>query len=62
MTECEHKEWMGLPVGYLPFTKWRCTDCGVEMSAGEFIIYGEVMRMKARLCPDRSYEQMRDDI
>lgn len=44
-TNCEHKEWMGLPVGHQP-THWQCVDCGLKMTAGEFFLYSELQDVK----------------
>ena len=43
MLGCEHKEWIGRPIGCVPLS-WRCCSCGAEMTAGEMIIYGKLCR------------------
>ena len=46
MNQCNHKEWIGKPVGSVT-THWQCIDCGVTMTSGEMIIYEKLCQLKA---------------
>ena len=36
--QCEHEEFLGRPIGYVP-TSWECCGCGLVMTPGELVIY-----------------------
>ena len=54
---CQHKEWIGRPVGCVP-TYWQCCDCMAEMTAGEMIIYSKLCQQSgAELTGERTEEK-----
>lgn len=40
--DCQHKEWISHPPGCVPLS-WKCTGCGITMTAGEMLIYGKLL-------------------
>ena len=45
MMKCEHKEWIGYPLGVIP-TYWECIECGMKLTIGEMMIYQELNKLK----------------
>lgn len=41
---CEHKEFIGLPLGQEPTLEWECAHCNLRMTPGELELY---MKLKS---------------
>ena len=49
--ECEHKEWVGEPMGCVP-AHWLCTECFTKITAGEMMILRRIKKLEYILLGD----------
>lgn len=45
---CEHKEFIGRPIGFVP-TIWECCDCSLKLTPGELLVWRETRALRDKL-------------